>query len=610
AAGRRAPGARAWRGLCLAGRDHPAGARPWRVERGCAAGTLRRLRPEPRPDRQPRLRRAAVGAGPAGTPARGDGPGRADPDGAAVLHGRTLGGARALPVLHRLPGATGRGRARRPPPRVRALRRLRQCRGQAHDSRSQRGLDLRGFARALAGRGRCPGRGVAGLVRRTARPARPRAGAAPGPGPATRGARDRRVRRRCRLAAGRDTVVDRTEPRPHHASQRPAAGKRPAAHRADGGGRAAAGPAARAQGGPMSGGDASLHALAEAAGLCREWTDVSGRPQVVSDATLHGVLAAMDLPAVTVAQRRDSLHRLQAVQAEPPLVTARPGTRIAVGGGPGLRQWESEDGEREDARVDARGRVRVPLTPGYWTLHDGAPRRVAVAPDRCFGVEDAVPEGRAWGVALQVYSARTSGDGGIGDTAGCSDWVRRLAAAGGDALALSPVHAALEGAGYYSPYAPSDRRCLDPLHASPSLVFGEVAEQALEDDPGLRPRLRELESARFVDWAAARPAKWAWLRRLHAHGLALRPDLQADFARFAAAPPPEVAAYVAFTAGDDEDAAQLHLFGQWLARTAWAQCQRQARGAGLGIGLVADLAVGFDPSGSEAAASPSAVLRG
>lgn len=360
----------------------------------------------------------------------------------------------------------------------------------------------------------------------------------------------------------------------------------------------------------MSGGDASLHALAEAAGLCREWTDVSGRPQVVSDATLHGVLAAMDLPAVTVAQRRDSLHRLQAVQAGPPLVTARPGTRIAVGGGPGLRQWESEDGEREDARVDARGRVRVPLTPGYWTLHDGAPRRVAVAPDRCFGVEDAVPEGRAWGVALQVYSARTSGDGGIGDTAGCSDWVRRLAAAGGDALALSPVHAALEGAGYYSPYAPSDRRCLDPLHVSPSQVFGEVAEQTLEDDPGLHPHLRELESARFVDWAAARPAKWAWLRRLHAHGLALRPDLQADFARFAAAPPPEVAAYVAFTAGDDEDAAQLHLFGQWLARTAWAQCQRQARGAGLGIGLVADLAVGFDPSGSEAAASPSAVLRG
>src|SRR5690606_40935183 len=82
------------------------------------------------------------------------------------------------------------------------------------------------------------------------------------------------------------------------------------------------------------------------------------------------------------------------------------------------RDWSS-DVCSSDLRVDARGRVRVPLTPGYWTLHDGAPRRVAVAPDRCFGVEDAVPEGRAWGVALQVYSARTSGDGGKIGRASC-----------------------------------------------------------------------------------------------------------------------------------------------------------------------------------------------
>lgn len=359
----------------------------------------------------------------------------------------------------------------------------------------------------------------------------------------------------------------------------------------------------------MNTGDTSLHALAAAAGLAREWTDVAGKPQQVGDATLHAVLAAMDLPAATPAQRRASLHRIALVQAEPPLLTARVGTRIDAGPGPALRQWQSDDGRREDVRV-TRGKVRVPLVPGYWTLQGGAQRQVGVAPDQCFGVEDAVPAGHAWGAALQVYSARAQGDGGIGDTSGCGDWLHRVAAAGGDALALSPVHAALEGGGYYSPYAPSDRRCLDPLHASPAQVFGEVATQVLEHEPELRERLAVLETAEFIDWNPARPAKWAWLRLLHGRGLALRPDLREDHARFVAVPPPEVAAYVAFAAGDDGGAAELHLFGQWLARTAWARCQQQARDSGMGIGLVADLAVGFDPSGAEAAASPGSVLRG
>ena len=354
----------------------------------------------------------------------------------------------------------------------------------------------------------------------------------------------------------------------------------------------------------------TLHALAAAAGLCREWTDVEGRPQTVADGTLRAVLESLDLPVRTAAQCRDSLQRLDQVQAGPPLLTARAGTRIAAGAGPALRQWISEEGLRQDARIDARGRVPVPAAPGYWQLEGGEPRRVAVAPPRCFGVEDAGAAGRAWGVSLQVYSARGDGDGGIGDTLGCSDWVQRVAACGGDALALSPVHAALEGDRHYSPYAPGDRRCLDPLHASPVQVFGEAAWQVLDDAPELQARLRALEAADLVDWRAARQSKWAWLEHLHAHALPPRADLQRDFAAFAADPPAEVAAWVAFVAGDRPDTAPLQLFGQWIARRAWAQCQQQARTAGMGIGLVADLAVGFDSSGAEAAAHPAAVLRG
>ncbi len=359
----------------------------------------------------------------------------------------------------------------------------------------------------------------------------------------------------------------------------------------------------------MSAEQPGLHALAAAAGLRREWTDVDGRPQTVADATLHAVLEALDLPSATPAQCRDSFQRVQRAQAEPLLQTARAGATVAAGPGPSMRQWVDEDGRHEDARV-VRGRVRTPVRPGYWQLEGGQVRRVAVAPPRCFGVEDAVPAGRAWGVSLQVYSTRSSGDGGIGDTLGCSRWAAQVAANGGDALALSPVHAALEGDRHYSPYAPGDRRCLDPLHASPVQVFGEVAWQVLADAPALRDQLRSLEAAELIDWRAARQAKWAWLARLHAEGLAARADLDADFAAFRAAPPAEVAAWVEFVAGDDPGQAPLQLFGQWLARRAWAQCQQQASAAGMHIGLVADLAVGFDPSGAEAAAHPAAVLRG
>src|SRR5690606_39482600 len=103
--------------------------------------------------------------------------------------------------------------------------------------------------------------------------------------------------------------------------------------------------------------------------------------------------------------------------------------------------------------------------------------------------------------------------------------------------------------------------------------------------PQLRGRLHAREAADSIDWSAARPAKWAWLRQLHGRGLVLRADLQADFAAFAAAPPAEVAAYVALAAGNDAVVAQLHLFGQWLASRAPARFPGRARTPGLGLAL-------------------------
>jgi 4-alpha-glucanotransferase len=64
----------------------------------------------------------------------------------------------------------------------------------------------------------------------------------------------------------------------------------------------------------------------------------------------------------------------------------------------------------------------------------------------------------------------------------------------------------------------------------------------------------------------------------------------------------------AFEAGHP-DAVASHGFAQWLAEEGLADAQRRARAAGMTIGLIADLAVGVDPRGSDGWQEPDAFLH-
>jgi|GEM_PF-5044444 len=59
----------------------------------------------------------------------------------------------------------------------------------------------------------------------------------------------------------------------------------------------------------MSGPAPDLHALASATGVRVHWQDVDGHARTVDDASLMAVLEALDRPAATAAQQRDSLRR-------------------------------------------------------------------------------------------------------------------------------------------------------------------------------------------------------------------------------------------------------------------------------------------------------------
>src|SRR4051812_7829707 len=397
--------------------------------------------------------------------------------------------------------------------------------------------------------------------------------------------------------------------------------------------------------------DEVLRDLARRAGIAVEWQDYAGQPHVVAPPVLRKVLSALGLPADTsreLSSSRRLLTKRSSLADLPPLVTAVAGrpTRLDVGGSesqPAELVLETGD-TRQVALLPARGRLRVPAITeiGYHRLRvEDREIVLAVSPARCRSIEDVVPDARLWGLAAQLYGLNHPGDVGIGDLAGAADLARAAGAKGADAIALSPMHALYAAdPGHFGPYAPSSRLFLNPLHAAAELIFGKAAyEAALSQVPGAEHH----PSNGLIDWPAASAVKYAVLRRLFDNFLD-NPEwdgtLGADFARFRASQGPllyEHACFealhaarmpkanwrswpvdlrdprgpaVAFFAESQPEEILFHQFLQWIADRSVGAAQDTARQAGMRIGLIGDLAVGMDPSGSHAWSRQSDILLG
>jgi len=385
--------------------------------------------------------------------------------------------------------------------------------------------------------------------------------------------------------------------------------------------------------------DDVLRDRARRAGIAPEWTDVTGQPRSVAAETLDRLLALIgaDEPAASV----------------PPLVTGVVGQAIPLppeaGTGAALLAFES--GERTDITVypgdDGRSWLAPIDRPGYHRLqlHDRE-ITLAVAPPRCFSLGEVARGGRMWGLAAQIYGLRCPGDGGIGDSRGIAELARAAGRAGADTLALSPTHALFTAEPErFGPYSPSSRLFLNPALADPAALFGQGRVAAAVRSAGAAEAMRQCEATVLIDWPKAARAKLALFRALFdgfdaAAGGALAEDFAAfvraggallqDHARFEAlqaarlaADPadrdwrhwpealrdPAGAAVAEFAAAHEREV-RFHLFLQWLADRAFATAQAEARSAGLRIGLIADLAVGMDATGSHAWSRPTDVLGG
>ena len=335
--------------------------------------------------------------------------------------------------------------------------------------------------------------------------------------------------------------------------------------------------------------DEAVRTLARRAGIAVDWVDAAGDPQRVSIPSLKGVLAGLGAPVDPRAR---------------PMLTATVGVATPLPGPehPGNAELVLEDGTRSDVKLRTAGdTVMLPAirVPGYHRLHYAdREATIAVAPKRSVTVDDIAPDRRLWGLMAQVYSLRRNGDCGIGDSGALAELAEAAARYGADAVTLSPAHALFHSSPErFGPYSPSSRLFLNPLLADPSAVFGKDAVKAAHDGP---PGL--------IDWPNASRAKYAVLRRLF--DALDDPKLIADLDRFVADGGDRLAAHARFEATQSGAPERYHLFLHWVADRAFASAQDRARGAGMKIGLITDLAVGIDRSGSEAATQPQGLLGG
>jgi 4-alpha-glucanotransferase len=400
--------------------------------------------------------------------------------------------------------------------------------------------------------------------------------------------------------------------------------------------------------------DTALRALASGVGISTDWYDYAGRHRIVSPEVLRRILAALGLPCETPEQLMASAHsqeRPASLSTLPPLVTGLVGAAIELNVGAAAdapARLVFEHGAAIDVLLTAvDGRLRVPAIsqPGYHRLSvSDREITLAVAPAHGHRLDDIEPEGRLWGLAVQVYGLRRPSDGGIGDAAAIASLAESAARQGADVLGLSPLHALFSARPeMFGPYAPSSRLFLNPLYASPTLVLGEAAVSKAIARTGLADRFAQLEALGLIDWPAAAQAKFALLAALFddwqsTADTALHADLAAftatggallaEHATFEALHAEQVAAgrpdwrrwpdalrdpasgeVAAFKAAHQHNVA-FHIFTQWLTDRSLGVAQARACQAGMRVGLVSDLAVGMDPSGSHAWSRQRDVLNG
>ncbi len=413
--------------------------------------------------------------------------------------------------------------------------------------------------------------------------------------------------------------------------------------------------------------------LAHAHGVATDYWDWQGRHVTVSTSAIRAVLTALGVEAAHDEAVEHAIAEIELGQWRrtlPPTVVAREGwtphvhTHLAAGTGIRLdvvledgsvRAAHQVDRWVPDRQVDGRsiGQATFELPgdlPTGWhrlVAHLDAPAvderstdaTLVVTPQR-LQLPAALAEGRVVGLQAQLYQVRSAESWGIGDLRDLADLATWAAAAhDADFLLINPLHAAepmppVEP----SPYLPTTRRFVNPLY----LRVEDVPELARLDHTAHRKVLsiaagaRALNALDRIDRDAAWTAKKEALRLVFDVGLT--GQRARSFALFCAREGEGLETFATWSAlaevhglpwtdwpaelrdpngeavstfrqshADDVD---FHRWLQWLLEQQLATVQQEARGAGMPLGIIHDLAVGVHPSGADAWGLGDALARG
>lgn len=409
--------------------------------------------------------------------------------------------------------------------------------------------------------------------------------------------------------------------------------------------------------------DPRLAELADAVGIATEFWDWKGRLRDTSAETIRAVLWSMGIDARTPQACSQALEEVrnrrwrrrlplcpvvEQGRCEPVMVHVPHGAWVKV-------TVFTEDGQRRelsqlthdvppriiDGQLVGEAAFEVPgdLPVGYHRLQaltadDRQDSDLVISP-AFLGFPASMGTQRSWGYAMQLYALTSTGSWGLGDLADLADFAEWSAKAQHAGFVLvNPLHAAepitpIED----SPYLPSSRRFTNPIYLRPEAIpeYADLPATARTQVQKLkRSLLAAIQSSTLIDRDPIWEAKFAALRiifeagrsttRQHAfeqyrqregHALdqfatwsALASQYGRDFRQWpgelADAASDEVAAF----AEAHPDLISYFAWLQWEASNQLRAAQDTARGVGMPIGIMNDLAVGVSASSAEAWFAP------
>jgi 4-alpha-glucanotransferase len=406
--------------------------------------------------------------------------------------------------------------------------------------------------------------------------------------------------------------------------------------------------------------DPVLSDLAAAHGVAAFFHDWRGGERQVSEPAVVSVLAALGVDASTPEAARDALAHARDGRWRdllPSYLVVRGGAtaRVAAhvphgeavtvdleieGGGlislTQLMIWV--DPRSVDGVLIGEATFEIPhdVPLGYHYLHAKSGERTAraqliVVPDR---LVDA--PGRHWGFMLQLYAVRSRDSWGMGDLRDLADLVtwsgRDL---GADFVLVNPLHTAgpvppMEP----SPYYPSSRRFVNPIYLRVDDV-PEVASLPPEDVEAVASVLR---ARNVIDEDLDRDVVWSAKRGILTRAFAVRNDDRSLFDEFVAEQGDALRDFATWCAlvekhgvvtrkwpaelqdshSDAVDAfrraeselVEFHAWLQFLCSQQLKSVQAAAGAAGMGMGVLNDLAVGVSREGADAWAFKRALAHG